>query len=253
MAISLPRGHITGPDDLSIDLVDVDGHPVDAYEISYALYDKTTGINVLIGNNANRQPVRQEMGAYYAAFQIPEDANLGLYEIRWSFKEQAGDPTQTAVQEFQVKDPEAFKQQIYSDTIVGMIKRLRIYLRDNNPDRNYHFRPPTSEGTINQHNRVFSYIWTDEELVEYMKGAVDYINMWPPRTGFRGVERMIQARPSWREMIMYGAMAHAAMALTFNWVAEEFSVVGSTEVTVELSSGEEVTLPIEELHEICKE
>lgn len=120
----------------------------------------------------------------------------------------------------------------------------------NCPDRNYKFRPPTSEGTINKYNRVFSYIWTDEELIEYMERGVDYINLWPPETGYNTIDQMIQAKPAWRQMILQAAISHATMALAMNWVEEEFSVVGETELVVYLSDETPVEISIEDLYEL---
>lgn len=123
----------------------------------------------------------------------------------------------------------------------------------NCPDRNYHFRPPTSEGTINEFNRVFAYIWTDEELIEYMERGVDFVNLWPPETGYNGIDAMVQAKPAWRQMIFMAAIAHATMALSLNWIADEFSVVGETEIEVVLPDDRSITLTIEELFELYEE
>jgi len=107
----------------------------------------------------------------------------------------------------------------------------------NCPDRNYHFRPPTSEGTINQFNRVFAYIWTDEELIEYMERGVDFINLWPPETGYNTIDAMVGGKPAWRQMILMAAIAHATMALSLNWIADEFDYsIGGVSLSIEKSS-----------------
>lgn len=116
------------------------------------------------------------------------------------------------------------------------LERSGIFV-SNCPSRNYHFRPPTSEGTMSKKNRAFSYIWTDEELIEYMERGVDYINMWPPETHWNSIDKMVRAKPSWRQMILMAAMAHAAMALTFNWVSEEFDYsIGGVSLSIDKSS-----------------
>lgn len=122
----------------------------------------------------------------------------------------------------------------------------------NCPDRNYRFRPPTHEGTINQFTRVFGYIWEDYEMVEYLERGVDYVNLVPPLTGFNTLDAMVRARPPWREMIIYAAMSHALMALSINWVAEEFSIHGSEKITVTTPEGD-VSLTLEELYEALNE
>lgn len=236
MAVQFPRGKILGPEDLTVSLVDTNGNPTDAYQITYALYDVTSGVEVPIGS-VTRTPVHPELGKYYASFQIPEDANLGLYRIRWSFQEKTTSPTNMVMEEFRVEQPEVFKESLFSKYEADMIRRLRILLRDNNPDRNYHFRPPTSEGTINKYNRVFSYIWEDSELVEYMERAVDFINMWPPETAWHSIDQMVKAKPAWRQMILMGSISHACMALALNWIADEFDYsIGGVSLSIERSS-----------------
>jgi hypothetical protein len=240
-----------GPDDLTINLVDDDGHPKDPYEITYALYDVTEGVDVIIGDS-ERDPVRKEIGLFYAHFQIPEDANLGLYRIRWRFREESGGPLHEVMEEFEVKPEEAFQQEKYGQDVASMIGRMRRTLRDNDPDRNYRFRPPTSSGTVNEFNQAFGYIWEDDELVEYMERALDTVNLYPPETYLRSISDVVQNRPAWRQMLIMGGVQHAAMALTFNWAAEEFSVAGDEKVTV-YAEGEEFDIEIETLHSLWKE
>lgn len=236
MAIKLPQGKILGPDDLSISLTDVDGCPTDVYEISYALYDVTTGLEVLLGP-AQRTPIRKELGTYYASLKIPEDANLGTYRIRWTFRETTTSPQNMVFEDFTVATPEVSILDLYTPIQVDLLRRLRILTRDNNPDRNYHFRPPTSEGTINQYNRVFSYVWTDEEMIEYLDRGLDYINLWPPETNYRTIDDLVNGKPAWRQMVLMAAISHAARALSFSWTVDSFSYsIGGVSLDIDKSS-----------------
>lgn len=252
MGEQFPRGYIMGPDDLYIQLLDDEDKPIDPHSIHYSLYDVSSGQDVIIGS-AERQPIKKEMGLYYAKFQIPQDANLGLYRIRWHFQKKAGGPTHTVMEEFEVAEAEKFKEDIYGPEVSDMIGRLRKMVRDNSPDRNYHWHPPTSSGTVNEFNEAFGHVWEDDELVEYMERAVDTVNLHPPATHFRSIEDMINAKPSWRQMILMGAASYAAMALQFNWTVEEFSVAGEEEVTVVCPDGDRIEVTIEELYEIWSE
>ena len=130
MSVQFPRGKIIGPEDLSISLVDQDGNPTDAYEISYALYSVVTGGEVLIGPE-ERQPVHRERGMYHASFQIPEDADIGLYRIRWRFQQTTTSPVNEVMEEFKVVEKSHFEEALWSKTELSMINRLRILLRDN--------------------------------------------------------------------------------------------------------------------------
>ena len=217
-----PRGAILEREDLFINLVDNNGSPIDAYEISFALYDVTTGQEVQIGPS-EREPAHPEVGTYWAPVRIPRNANKGLYRIRWTFKRDSTSPENTVMEEFEVIGRDEAQSQQYDDEIITMLGSLRDLLRDNDPDRNYHFRPPTSEGVLNEQNEVFAYLWEDHELVEYLNRAVDRINMHPPETKYNGIAGVVNNKPSWRTFMLTGAIVHACFALSMNWTADEFS------------------------------
>jgi len=236
MSVAFYRGQQLGNEDLSIFLDNSSGHPANAAEIHYALYDYTTGAEVLLGP-PRRIPVNHTVGCYYASVIIPLDALIGDYRVRWTFREIAGGPIHQVVQEFEVIDKATNLTSIYSCCEEDMIRRLRILLRDNNPDRNYHFRPPAHETTIQQFNQVFGYIWEDEELQEYLARSLDMIAAAPPRTAFASCEQLMQCRPEWRTLLLNGAMMHALLALIINWIADEFDYsIGGVSLTIEKSS-----------------
>lgn len=124
----------------------------------------------------------------------------------------------------------------------------------NSPDKFYHFRPPEHEGRIGQFNRVFGQIWEDAELYEYLRTALDEWNMAPPETeGLCTIEDLVQQKPAWKAALIWGAIKWAVLALSLNWIADEFSVVGETEVRILLSDGQEVDISIEDLYGILYE
>lgn len=238
--------------DLDIYFIDVNDSPTNAYEISYALYYVTPGtlVEVLIGD-PTRTPINPSVGEYYAAMMVPPSVTLGTYRVRWTFKKSSTDLDQTVVQEFEISSKDLIVT-AYSSAEAALIRSLRIQLRDLTPDKHYHFRPPEHEGLVHQYNQVFGHIWEDYELLEYLQWALDWWNGAPPATpSICNLDLLIQQQPSWRTYIMWGAVIHAATALTFNWIAEEFSVGGETLIDVTLPDGSEVSLPIEELYEIC--
>lgn len=239
MGVTFDRGQQLGRGDLHIFLTDVNGLPEDAAEIHYALFDFTTGREALLGV-PKRKPAHPSRGEYFASLIIPLDANLGNYRIRWTFRELVGGPIQQVLQEFTVIDktgerhePEFHFSMIERD----LIRRLRILLRDNNPDRNYHFRPPAHEDTVRQFNRVFGYIWQDEELGEYIDRSLNEIIAKPPRTPFANVDSMVAYRREWTTLLLTGAMWWALHALQINWVADEFDYsIGGVSLNLEKSA-----------------
>jgi len=238
MSVTFYRGQQLGRNDLTIYLDGSNGTPKNAAEITYALYDFTTGQEVVLGSN-QRVPQNPSIGEYFASIVIPLDANLGIYRIRWTFREFIGGPIQQVVQEFAVLDranPSAIAV-TYTSIETDLIRRLRILTRDNNPDRNYHFRPPAHEETVNQFNRVFGYIWEDEEMKEYLERSLDTISLAPPFTPFNSIDTLVTRYPAWRTLLLTGAMIHAIQALRLNWIADEFDYsIGGVSLTLDKSS-----------------
>jgi hypothetical protein len=231
-------GYVLQRGDIDIFLVDGSNLPLNVYEITYALYyvDPVTLLEILIGS-ATRTPVNPQIGEYYASFMVPPSATLGTYRIRWSFKQTAGSATTTVVQDFTVADKTAIVQ-TYTQHQMAMIWSLRVLLRDQNPDKFYKFRPPEHEGHVGQFNRVFGQIWEDAELLEYLERALDWWNMMPPETErLSTIDLLVSQKRVWRTPVLWGAIVHAATALSFNWVAEEFSYsIGGISLDIEKSS-----------------
>jgi hypothetical protein len=227
-----------GRRDLNIFLKTRTNNPKNAAEITYDIYYLNCDVEVLMPP-ANRTPINASVGEYYASFVIPMGANPGTYRIRWKFRQSLGSPLNEVVQEFSVITgndnlvtiPDA------TPTERDVVHTLRIMLRDNNPDRNYHFVPPAGEESINQFTRVFGYIWEDCELLEYLSLAVDAINLRPPLTTMNSIDEMISQMRPWRSLIIYGGMFHALFALSINWTAEEFDyTIGGVSLSIDKSS-----------------
>lgn len=244
MAVCFNRGTTLGRSDIKIMLTDENGNPVNAAYIVYYLYFVDPGppeTEVLLGTEQGRTPVNPSTGEYYAAVMVPPTAPLGEYRVRWEFKQCVDSPTQTVVQRFGVVQEDTKTEDGFTDIERECIDRLRIMLRDNNPDRNYHFRPPEHEGNIKQYNQVFGYVWEDHELLTYIQCALDWWNMMPPETEkLCTIDLLVRYKPTWKTAIIWGAIVHAATALAFNWVQEEFNYsIGGVSLDIQRSSSYE--------------
>lgn len=244
MGVCYNVGTELGRNDLSIFLTDEFGIPTNAAEIYYAIYyvDSTSGFpgtEVLIGP-AKRTPVNPSVGEYYAALLVPPGANPGDYRIRWFFKQTVGGDTQEVVQEFGVMDPTTGQtgERVYSTCEAGLIDKFRVHLRDNAPDRNYHFRPPEQEGVIGKYNRVFGYIWEDYELYCYLELGLMTWNAYPPETsGIRNLNALCAQFPQWIPFVIWAATVHAMFAISTNMIAEEFDYsIGGISLSIDRSS-----------------
>jgi len=256
MATNFTPGQTLGRSDLSIFLVDSMSNPSNAADITFALYylDPVGPTEVLIGS-ATRVPVNPQIGEYYAAIQIPGSAVSGEYHLKWNFRQYVSSPLSQVVQIFQVVGQNSTLLNVgYGLQERQMIDKLRMHLRDQNPDKHYHFRPPEYEGDIGQYNKVFGQIWEDAELYEYLVSALDEFNMYPPYTGgmITNITQLVIDRPAWRTAIIWDAISHACFALMANWTADEFSLGPKESVNVHLPDGRVLGIPIGELWEVCK-
>lgn len=125
-------GATTGRNELSIFLTNSDGQRQDAYAISYAIFDNTTGTELLIGD-ASRVPENPEIGEYYANFRIPDFAPYGDYVVRWTFTQFAGGPSHQVAQEFGVvpEGTQVSASSAYTAKQWSLMHSLRMMLRDN--------------------------------------------------------------------------------------------------------------------------
>lgn len=232
------RGQELGRGDLTLFLKAKNGNPVNAAEVSYNIYDYTTGIEVLVVP-ADRTPINPTIGEFYASFIVPLDANIGCYRVRWHFRQYLNSQQVETLQEFNIVENTTQVVNVPGITPIeyDLVRGLRIMLRDNNPSRNYHFSPPTSEDTINSFNRVFGFIWQDEELLEFLKIANDSINMYAPQTFYDTLDHLIMQHRNWRSLLLVGSTVYAANALAFNYVVDEFEYsIGGVSLSIDKAS-----------------
>lgn len=244
MAVAFIRGSTTGLNDLVIIVRDSSNNLIDPYSLEYAIFDYTTGIEVLIGSPVNT-PLQINTGNYYASVVVAGDANVGLWRIRWTIQETAVSPVYQSVQEFQVVGSGIVTSITGDANFDALVHSLRVILRDNNPDRNYSFRPPASEKFIQGQTQVFGFIWEDEELLEYLYMAVDDFNSRPPTTGIN-MANLWSTERRWRTTIILRAAAFACFAIAMNWIADEFSVSHLSRVTVKDEEGNDYSLSMGE-------
>jgi len=240
MAVVFTPGQITGRGDLDVFLTNSQGNPSNAAEITYAIYWVDPGppeVEVLIGSST-RIPVNPAVGEYYGSLMIPTSATVGNYHIRWTFKELATSPDQQVTMEFAVVAAgTATTTATYTIAEQAMIDSLRKLLRDQNPDKFYHFRPPEHEGAIGAYNRVFGQIWEDDELYEYLQRALAWWNMFPPATNICDLDTLYTQYGAWTTTIFWAAIVHAVFAVALNWVADEFDYsIGGVSLSLEKSA-----------------
>jgi hypothetical protein len=225
-------GQVLTEKDLYIIIRNSLGNQSDPYEISYEIYQRIQGLDVLISPQ-NQVPLRLGVGHYYSNYQIPSDSLAGDYYIKWTFREAPHLDISYATQEFSVITGTVIIESPYSDNSKDLIRKLRFILRDNNPDRNYHFMPPAQEEVIQGFTQKFGYVWEDEELYEYILFAISDLNNSPPRESW-SIDNLPYRLFS---IVLSQAAATALRALAVNWAHEEWSGdVSGVGLTIEKSS-----------------
>jgi len=232
MSVAYHPGQTLNQEDLKILIRDNVGNLVDPYYIRYSLFDYTTGVEVLIGA-PDQVPATMGVGQYYVNATMPLDSNIGDWLVRWNFMETLGSPMVQVVQEFNIVATEVKTDITDVSSEQLMIRRLRIILRDNNPDRNYRFRPPSHEKFLQAQAQVFGYVWEDYELYEYLLMAIDFFNTAPPVTGIT----LPMTPERWRSVVIMKAASLACSALALNWIVDEYDYsISGVSLNLEKSS-----------------
>jgi|GEM_PF-1387240 len=215
---ALRRGDTTTKDNLNVFIYDKAGALKDPYSISFDLFDSTSGSDVLIGG-ADRPPIKFAIGSYFAPWQIPDDESLGIHKIVWKIRETATSDIVSSVEQFEIVSRLTVMSEEYPESVKRLIHKLRVKLRDINPDRDYHFAPPSSEQEIAGFTETRGYKWADEQLVNHLEDATNYVNLWPPATDYT-----LTTYPSaWEPLMLLEAQVYALYDLAILWAAEEFN------------------------------
>jgi hypothetical protein len=234
MGVAFVRNQVLTPNDLDIKIVNQSVVPpqfVDPYTITYTIYDKTSGIPVVYGAE-NNPAVSAGVGRYYVNWTIPSTASLGDWEVQFHITDVMNGPERCAAIEFAIVENistvTGFLANLDSRN-QSMIAKLRVLLRDNNPDKYYHFRPPNTSSVVMGFTEKIGYIWSDEELFCFIVMSLDAINAWPTRTYWTipdiSIEQHLPQRDlprAWESAVLYHAAELASRAVSAMWIADEF-------------------------------
>jgi hypothetical protein len=187
-----------------------------------------------------QQPVRASVGTYYAKFTIPTTWK-GVYKIVWALQQYAGTncPANYVHMDFVVQpidpaDP-AFEA---PSMIIGKqlsiasarttpamyaqaIRVVREFLSDTNPDRNYHFRPPTPGKVVSNYTTRVGFIWLDTTILVNLAAAISMLNVYNPMNYYGWTLDTIPF--DWGNIAALEAAALCLSGESARWAADEFS------------------------------
>lgn len=224
------RGRVLGAKDLFIQFLVPEIGFRDPFSITYAVFQVVDGQEELV-SDAEEAPVRLSIGYYYAGFTVPAEYVDGSYKIRWKIMEVDGQADPSYAEEpFMISAMPSSMGNLVNQSLADIVMTLRRLLKDANPKRDYHFRPPDSEGYIHRQTENFGYLWADEDLQEFLQMAVDHVNSTEPVTNhsLASYPRRI------RTLIVYGAALNALISQMSLWAEESFDYsIGGVSLSID--------------------
>lgn len=223
----LLQGESSSPNDLVIKFTKVENGQkvfVSPYSVHYTLVDSTTGQDLIIGRPF-KIPQKVSEGVFFAPWTVPLDEPSGAHRVKWTFKETADGAVQSVFTEFTVKAIQRCEVPEFGDCMNELIREMRLLLRDDNPDRDYHFQPPTAEKEIAGFTQIRGHRWPDDHLAEFILLGLDEVNGGAqPATVFE-LDELCGNDPTikrWKPLVFMFARSHAFESLASLWINEEF-------------------------------
>lgn len=184
-------------------------------------------------------PVRLSVGTYIAQFTIPTTWK-GVYKIVWQLQQYAGSCPQSFVhmdfiiQPIDPADP-AFEApsmiigkalsiasaQTTPAMFAQAIRVVRELLSDTNPDRNYHFRPPTPGKVVSNYTTRVGFIWLDSTILINLGVSISMLNLFNPMNIYNWTLDTIPR--DWGNIAALEAASLCLSGESARWAADEFS------------------------------
>lgn len=219
--------------DLSLTVRDTNGAPQDPHYLSYSILSLADKQPSLVYGPKVVPAKGPTTGIYYVDITIPTTWMPGDYRIVWYLQQNLDGPEVTIYEDFSIVQTNAISSSLeapsvfmskrlgISDQVANLVMTVRELLSDTNPDRNYHFRPPTAGKVVAGYNQRVGYIWTDQSIIRYLNIAVARINSANPKNFYNFTIETIP--DSWYQAAAVGAASYALLAEAVRWNAEEFS------------------------------
>ncbi len=230
--VILAAGKTLGHGDLSILVRDGQGRMIDPWLISYDIFSVNDKCEESLVTPPQAAPKRSSCGSYYVPITIPTVWH-GRFKLVWHLQEYQDSPTNQVFEEFRVENVEPAKssfeapsalvspRQVVDKYTASIIVMVRVLLTDTDPDRNYHFRPPTPGKVVAGYTDRVGYIWTDDTIIRMVKNNISRANTWNPRTLYSFTLETLT--DDWANFVALGAAASCLSNEGCRWAADEFS------------------------------
>lgn len=225
-------GKTLGPGDLSLMVRDEYGKPVVPARISYTIFLTAEGREIIVAGPQATPAEGREPGLYYVGMTIPSNWAGGDYKVVWHLQQYDDSPESTVVDDFKITSANPGTSGLEAPSVLmatapeltqriaDMVMMVRELLSDTNPDRNYHFRPPTPGKVVAGFSQRVGYIWTDTTIIRMLRLAISKINTANP-LALHGYT-LETAPQDWANAAALGAAASCLSAEAARWTADEF-------------------------------
>lgn len=184
-------------------------------------------------------PQRASQGAYWVNLTIPTTWK-GVFRLVWSIQMFPTSCLDTVQETFVVQTVDPANPGFEAPSVIigvppsimsvgnaspAMIAKAVMYVRQNlsdtNPDRNYHFRPPTPSRVVAGYNTRVGYIWLDSTILMHLDTAISMLNLYNPMTIYSWTLDTIPA--DWGRIAALGAAALCLQMEGIRWAGDQFA------------------------------
>lgn len=230
--VILAAGKQLGHGDLSLLVRDGQGRMVDPFSISYDIFQVNERGEEALMTPPRSIPRRASQGSFFIPIMVPT-AWQGNFKLVWHLQEFETSPQNQVFEHFRVEHIEPARsdfeapsalispKQVVDKFTASIIMMVRTLLKDTNPDRNYHFRPPTPGKVVAGFTDRVGYIWDDETIIRMVKNNISRANTWNPRTFYNYTLETLT--DDWANFVALGAAASCLSNEGTRWAADEFS------------------------------
>jgi hypothetical protein len=231
--IAFSVGKQLGNGDLSISVRDTEGKPQVPSYISYSIFNVSGKQPSLVSDPKATPAPGVGTGQYWVNMTIPTSWVAGDYRLVWYLQQNPDTIEVSIYEDFSIVQTNAISSSLEAPSVfmskrlgitensANLVMMVRELLSDTNPDRNYHFRPPTAGKVVAGFTQRVGYIWTDQAILRFLNLAIAKINSGNPKNFYSFTIDNIP--DNWYQAAALGAAASALMAEAIRWNAEEFS------------------------------